>query len=110
MQVIGKDILKFHGIYWPAFLIAAGELVGAHRSSKCSISMIAIYCFCCCCLGLEPPDRLLVHSHWTVDDQKMSKSRKNVVDPTNVAKRYTFEGLRYFLLREGVPHSDGSEY
>lgn len=62
------------------------------------------------CLGLEPPERLLVHSHWTVDDQKMSKSKKNVVDPTNVAKRYTFEGLRYFLLREGVPHSDGSEY
>lgn len=59
---------------------------------------------------MEPPDRLLVHSHWTVDDQKMSKSKKNVVDPTNVAKKYTFEGLRYFLLREGVPHSDGSEY
>lgn len=58
--------------------------------------------------GLEPPSRLLVHSHWTVDDEKMSKSKKNVVDPTKVAKKYTYEGLRYFLLREGVPHSDGS--
>lgn len=80
--MIGKDILKFHGIYWPAFLIAS---------------------------GLEPPARLLVHSHWTVDDTKMSKSKNNVVDPNEVAKTYTYEGLRYFLLREGVPHSDGSK-
>lgn len=82
LHVIGKDILKFHGIYWPAFAIAA---------------------------GLQPPERLLVHSHWTVDGQKMSKSKGNVVDPLSVAERYTFEGLRYFLLREGVAHSDGSE-
>ncbi|XP_031626423.1 methionine--tRNA ligase, mitochondrial [Contarinia nasturtii] len=81
LQVIGKDILKFHGIYWPAFLIAA---------------------------GLEPPARLLVHSHWTVDDQKMSKSKNNVVDPNKVTAKYTHDGLRYFLLREGVPHSDGN--
>lgn len=59
-------------------------------------------------LGLEPPARLLVHSHWTVDDEKMSKSKNNVVDPNKVSERYTYEGLRYFLLREGVPHSDGS--
>lgn len=81
LQVIGKDILKFHGIYWPAFLIAA---------------------------DLELPQKLLVHSHWTVDDQKMSKSRGNVIAPDEAATRYTYEGLRYFLLREGVPHSDGS--
>lgn len=82
LQVIGKDILKFHGIYWPAFLIAA---------------------------GLEPPHQLLVHSHWTVDGQKMSKSKQNVVDPMQRAEVYTMEGIRYFLLREGVAHSDGSE-
>lgn len=58
--------------------------------------------------GLEPPARLLVHSHWTVDDEKMSKSKNNVVDPNKVSEKYTYEGLRYFLLREGVPHSDGS--
>ena len=61
-------------------------------------------------LGLEPPARLLVHSHWTVDDQKMSKSKNNVIDPNKVAEKYTHEGLRYFLLREGVAHSDGSKY
>lgn len=82
VQIIGKDILKFHGIYWPAFLIAA---------------------------GLEPPQSLLVHSHWTVDDVKMSKSKHNVIDPNVVAQRYTYDGLRYFLLREGVAHRDGSK-
>lgn len=82
IQIIGKDILKFHGIYWPAFLIAA---------------------------GLEPPQSLLVHSHWTVDDTKMSKSKHNVVDPIVVSEKYTFEGLRYFLLRRGVAHKDGSK-
>uniref|UniRef100_A0A182IYZ3 Methionine--tRNA ligase, mitochondrial n=1 Tax=Anopheles atroparvus TaxID=41427 RepID=A0A182IYZ3_ANOAO len=81
VQVLGKDILKFHGIYWPAFLIAA---------------------------DLEPPRQLLVHSHWTVDNQKMSKSKMNVVDPNERAELYTHEGLRYFLLREGVAHSDGN--
>lgn len=80
--MIGKDILKFHGIYWPAFLLAA---------------------------GLEPPKQLLVHSHWTVDGQKMSKSKFNVVDPMERSKVYTSEGMRYFLLREGVAHSDGSK-
>ncbi|XP_030563680.1 methionine--tRNA ligase, mitochondrial isoform X1 [Drosophila novamexicana] len=80
-QIIGKDILKFHGIYWPAFLLAA---------------------------GLAPPQQLHVHSHWTVDGQKMSKSKHNVVDPVQAAQQYTMEGLRYFLLREGVAHSDGN--
>lgn len=81
LHVIGKDILKFHGIYWPAFLIAA---------------------------DIEPPKGLLVHSHWTVDDVKMSKSKMNVVDPNERSSRYTKDGLRYFLLREGVAHSDGN--
>jgi methionyl-tRNA synthetase len=83
LQVIGKDILKFHGIYWPAFLIAA---------------------------NMEPPNQLLVHSHWTIDGQKMSKSKKNVIDPMERALTYTMEGFRYFLLREGVQHSDGSKF
>lgn len=60
--------------------------------------------------GLEPPRGLLVHSHWTVDDTKMSKSKYNVIDPNVVSQTYTYEGLRYFLLREGVAHKDGSEY
>ncbi|KAF7998327.1 hypothetical protein HCN44_009725 [Aphidius gifuensis] len=81
IQVIGKDILKFHGIYWPAFLIAS---------------------------GLEPPKTLLCHSHWTVNDEKMSKSKGNVVVPDDAAVKFTNEGLRYFLLREAVPHNDGN--
>lgn len=74
---------RFHGIYWPAFLIAA---------------------------GLEPPKKLMCHSHWTVDNKKMSKSLGNVVDPFDMSEKYGTDGLRYFLLREGTPHSDASKY
>ncbi|XP_015110982.2 methionine--tRNA ligase, mitochondrial [Diachasma alloeum] len=81
VQVIGKDILKFHGVYWPAFLIAA---------------------------GMEPPRTLLCHSHWTVNNEKMSKSKGNVVAPSKAAETFTPDGLRYFLLREAVPHSDAN--
>ena len=83
LQVIGKDILKFHAIYWPAFLIAA---------------------------GLEAPRKILCHSHWTISDLKMSKSKGNVVDPFKKADHVTSEGLRYFLLRQGLPHQDGSKF
>ncbi|KAL0129469.1 hypothetical protein PUN28_001627 [Cardiocondyla obscurior] len=81
IQIIGKDILKFHGIYWPAFLIAA---------------------------GLEPPRTLLCHAHWTVDHTKMSKSKGNVVSPFEAADNYSEEGLRYFILREAVPQNDAN--
>ncbi|KAJ8031056.1 Methionine--tRNA ligase, mitochondrial [Holothuria leucospilota] len=80
INIVGKDILKFHAIYWPAFLMAA---------------------------GLEPPQAVVCHSHWTMDNFKMSKSRGNVVDPFDQLKKYSSDGLRYFLLREGVLHSDG---
>lgn len=58
--------------------------------------------------GLDPPKTIFCHSHWTVDDKKMSKSKNNVVCPTQASETYTTDGLRYFLLREGVAHSDGS--
>nr|XP_033327698.1 methionine--tRNA ligase, mitochondrial-like [Megalopta genalis]XP_033327700.1 methionine--tRNA ligase, mitochondrial-like [Megalopta genalis] len=80
-HIVGKDILKFHGVYWPAFLMA---------------------------LGLEPPKRLLCHGHWTVDDRKMSKSKENVISPFDAMSVFTTEGLRYFLLRQAVPHSDAN--
>ena len=80
-HIIGKDILKFHAIYWPAFLMAA---------------------------GLELPRKILCHSHWTVDGTKMSKSKGNVLDPNQLIEQYTVDGIRYFLLREAVPHSDGN--
>lgn len=81
IQVIGKDILKFHAIYWPAFLMAA---------------------------GLDPPRKLFCHSHWLINSVKMSKSRGNVVDPMVIKDKYSAEVFRYYLLREGVPHSDGN--
>ncbi|KAM3827322.1 methionine--tRNA ligase, mitochondrial [Vipera latastei] len=82
-HVVGKDILKFHAIYWPALLMAA---------------------------GLEPPLRIWVHSHWTVQGQKMSKSLGNVVDPKECFRHYTVDGIRYFLLRQGVPERDCDYY
>ncbi|XP_011341518.1 methionine--tRNA ligase, mitochondrial isoform X2 [Ooceraea biroi] len=81
IQIIGKDILKFHGVYWPAFLIAA---------------------------GLEPPRTLLCHAHWIVDRQKMSKSKGNVISPFEAANDYTEDGLRYFILREAVLQNDAN--
>ncbi|XP_066523482.1 methionine--tRNA ligase, mitochondrial [Hoplias malabaricus] len=78
-HVVGKDILKFHAIYWPAFLMAA---------------------------GLPLPQTIYVHSHWTVHGKKMSKSLGNVVDPLEMTERFTVDGLRYFLLRQGVPDTD----
>uniref|UniRef100_A0A8C2VI74 Methionine--tRNA ligase, mitochondrial n=1 Tax=Chinchilla lanigera TaxID=34839 RepID=A0A8C2VI74_CHILA len=82
-HIIGKDILKFHAIYWPALLLGA---------------------------GLSPPHRIYVHSHWTVCGQKMSKSLGNVVDPMACLDRYTVDGFRYFLLRQGVPSWDCDYY
>lgn len=58
---------------------------------------------------LEPPRTLLCHSHWTVAGEKMSKSKGNIIDPFERTEIYTNDGLRYFLLRVAVPHSDGSE-
>ncbi|ELW62731.1 methionine--tRNA ligase, mitochondrial [Tupaia chinensis] len=82
-HIIGKDILKFHAIYWPALLLGA---------------------------GMSPPHRIYVHSHWTVSGQKMSKSLGNVVDPRTCLDRYTVDGFRYFLLRQGVPNWDCDYY
>ncbi len=82
MHVLGKDILKFHGVYWPAFLMAA---------------------------GLELPERLLVHGHWLADQRKMSKSTGNVVEPQRCVDAAGVTGLRYFLLHQGVPSCDNSQ-
>lgn len=71
--MIGKDILRFHSVYWPALLLAA---------------------------GLEPPKRLFVHGWWTRDGQKISKSVGNVIDPLDVVKRYGVDATRYFLMSE----------
>ncbi|XP_019855020.1 PREDICTED: methionine--tRNA ligase, mitochondrial-like isoform X2 [Amphimedon queenslandica] len=79
-HVIGKDIMKFHCIYWPSFLMA---------------------------LDVELPSRIVVHSHWTMDKSKMSKSKGNVVDPFDRLETHGADKLRYFLLKEGSLHHDG---
>lgn len=80
-HVVGKDILKFHAVFWPAFLLAA---------------------------GLELPRRIITHSHWIVDKTKMSKSKGNVVDPMEQFSLFGVEQVRYYLLKEGSLHHDGN--
>eukprot|EP00040_Diaphanoeca_grandis_P020199 m.107432 g.107432 ORF g.107432 m.107432 type:complete len:571 (+) comp27797_c0_seq1:91-1803(+) len=78
-HIIGKDILKFHAIYWPAFLMAA---------------------------GLPLPKRIIVHGHWTAEQAKMSKSKGNVVDPNAMLEKYGIDQFRYFMLSEGRTQLD----
>jgi methionyl-tRNA synthetase len=72
-HLVGKDIIRFHCITWPLMLIA---------------------------LGLNPPVSVISHGWWTVDGEKMSKSKGNVVDPFDMAGKYGVDAFRYFLLRE----------
>lgn len=80
VMVIGKGILRFHAIYWPAILQSA---------------------------GLALPKSLFVHGYLTVDGQKMSKTLGNVIDPLIIANKYGTDPLRYYLLREIPSYSDG---
>ncbi len=73
VHLIGKDILRFHAVYWPTFLMAA---------------------------GLPLPKKVFAHGWWTVEGQKMSKSLQNVVEPNMLIDRYGVDAVRYFLLRE----------
>ncbi|KAJ2851826.1 methionyl-tRNA synthetase [Coemansia brasiliensis] len=74
MQVVGKDILRFHAVYWPAMLLAA---------------------------KLPLPRRILAHAHWTMGAQKMSKSRGNVVDPFAAIGHFGADAMRYYVIRNG---------
>ena len=80
IHVIGKDILRFHAIYWPAMLLSA---------------------------GLPLPDKLVVHGFLTVDGEKISKSSHNAVDPFPIIDQYGPDPLRYFLLRAIPSGADG---
>jgi methionyl-tRNA synthetase len=84
VHVVGKDIIKFHAIYWPAFLIAA---------------------------GLPPPRHVIAHSHWTNGGVKMSKSLGNVLSPATIAGDFCgdIDAARFALLRHG-PHKDDASY
>ena len=82
VHVVGKDIVRFHAVYWPAFLMAA---------------------------GLEPPRRVFAHGWWTVEGQKMSKTLRNVVEPFKLIETYGLDQVRYFVLRE-VPFGNDADF
>ena len=82
LHMVGKDIVRFHAVYWPAFLLAA---------------------------GLEPPKRVYAHGWWTNEGQKISKSLGNVIDPVELVERYGIDQVRYFLLRE-VPFGNDGDF
>ncbi|MEO7000859.1 MAG: methionine--tRNA ligase [Ktedonobacterales bacterium] len=79
-QVIGKGILRFHAVYWPAMLLSAGA---------------------------PPPTAVFTHGYITVEGQKMSKSLGNILDPVALAEQYGADPLRYYLLHEVPPTEDG---
>lgn len=79
VQIIGKDILRFHGVYWPALLLA---------------------------VDIPPPKRLLSHAHWTMNGKKMSKSLGNVVDPFHAMQRWGVDVMRFFMIHDGGIEKD----
>jgi len=82
VHMVGKDILRFHAVYWPAFLMAA---------------------------GLAPPKRVFAHGWWTNEGEKISKSLGNVIDPLELMATYGLDQVRYFLLRE-VPFGNDGDF
>jgi methionyl-tRNA synthetase len=82
LHMVGKDISRFHAVYWPAFLMAA---------------------------DLEPPKRIFAHGWWTNEGKKISKSIGNVIDPYELIKTYGLDPMRYFLLRE-VPFGNDGDF
>ncbi|WP_265022035.1 methionine--tRNA ligase [Wolbachia endosymbiont (group A) of Icerya purchasi] len=81
VHVIGKDILRFHAVYWPAILLAA---------------------------DLPLPKQIAVHGWWLNEGEKISKSLGNVIDPIGLAQEFGVDQLRYFLLREASFGQDGN--
>lgn len=82
LHLVGKDILKFHAIYWPAFLMS---------------------------VDLPLPRYIAAHGWWTRDREKMSKSKGNVIKPAEVVQAYGLEAFRYFILRE-VPFGNDGDF
>ena len=81
LHVIGKDILRFHAIYWPAFLLAA---------------------------KIEPPKRIFSHGWILSGDEKMSKSKGNILNPIEIVNNYGIDEIRYYLMKEVSHGSDGN--
>lgn len=82
LHMVGKDILRFHAVYWPAFLMAA---------------------------DLPLPKRVFAHGWWTNDGQKISKSLGNAIDPNHLVATYGLDQTRYFLMRE-VPFGNDGDF
>ena len=82
LHMVGKDILRFHAVYWPAFLMAA---------------------------GLPLPRRVFAHGWWTNEGEKISKSLGNVIDPNTLADEFGLDQTRYFLMRE-VPFGNDGDF
>jgi len=82
LHMVGKDILRFHAVYWPAFLMGA---------------------------DLAPPKRVFAHGWWTNEGRKISKSLGNIIDPIDIVERYGLDQVRYFLLRE-VPFGNDGDF
>ncbi|QMU55941.1 MAG: methionine--tRNA ligase [Candidatus Mycalebacterium zealandia] len=80
LHLVGKDIIRFHAVYWPAFLMSA---------------------------GIEPPQRVFAHGWWTVEGEKMSKSLGNSVNPVEIADEFGVDAFRYFMMREIPFGKDG---
>ena len=81
LHVIGKDILRFHAIYWPAFLLAA---------------------------NIKPPMRVFSHGWILSGDEKMSKSKGNILNPLEIINTYGIDELRYYLMKEVSHGADGN--
>lgn len=80
MQLMAKDILKFHALYWPALLLAT---------------------------GYELPEKMFIHGFFTINGSKMSKSLGNVIDPMDLLERFGVDGARYLLLTQFPFGQDG---
>ncbi len=79
-HIVGKDILRFHAVFWPAMLMSA---------------------------GIEPPQQIAVTGWWLVGGEKMSKTRLNQISPIDLAKEFGSDAIRYYLLREVNFGNDG---
>lgn len=82
LHLVGKEIVRFHAVYWPAFLMAA---------------------------GLELPEKIFSHGWWTVEGEKMSKSLGNFIDVRPLVEEFGLDQIRYFILRE-VPFGNDGDF
>ena len=82
IHMVGKDIIRFHAVYWPAFLMAA---------------------------NLPLPKKVFAHGWWTNEGNKISKSLGNVINPFELVEKYGVDQVRYFLMRE-VPFGNDGDF